>query len=297
MLTVSRRGFLRASLPLLIAHSSRAVTALGHAGSPQISWLPKDAFPGDVIRVEVVGATALEELTLQFIEQPLQFQGTEKRVWRAYAGIDLETKPGQYWIKGTVKPAEGSPLSVAREMRILPRRFPIERITVAEKYSTPKPEDQTRAEEESKRLSALWKQITPEKLWHGHFVLPIPSQRSTGFGRRRIVNNHPRSPHSGVDLKAPTGTPIEAANDGRVVLAEELFFSGNTVIIDHGLALYTFYAHCSELLVSNGHAIKKRDIVGKVGATGRVTGPHLHWACRINTARVNPVILTEAWIS
>ena len=188
-------------------------------------------------------------------------------------------------------------MNVAREMKILPRRFPIERINVAEKYSTPKPEDQTRCRRGIKTTDRTLETDNAGKAvgW------PLRVADSIATLNRLRSSTHRKQPSEEptlrVDLKAPTGTPIEAANSGRVVLAEELFFSGNTIIIDHGLALYTFYAHCSELLVSDRDVIRKRDIIGKVGATGRVTGPHLHWACRINTARVNPVMLTEAWIS
>jgi murein DD-endopeptidase MepM/ murein hydrolase activator NlpD len=154
------------------------------------------------------------------------------------------------------------------------------------------PEDSKRAEEEGKKMESIWQKASSEKLWLGGFLTPIKSELTSGFGRRRVVNNQPRSPHSGVDLKAAAGTPILAANGGKVVLAEELFFSGNTVIIDHGLGLYTYYAHCSKLQVRVGEEVKKGQVIAEVGSTGRVTGPHLHWACRLNGARVNPLILT-----
>ena len=125
----------------------------------------------------------------------------------------------------------------------------------------------------------------------------MASQLTSGFGRRRIVNNQPRSPHSGVDLKATTGTPIKAANAGKVVLAEDLYFSGNTVVLDHGFGLYTFYAHCSTMSVNPGDTVTRGQVIAEVGATGRVTGPHLHWACRVNEARVNPLELTKAWMA
>jgi murein DD-endopeptidase MepM/ murein hydrolase activator NlpD len=121
---------------------------------------------------------------------------------------------------------------------------------------------------------------------------PVSSKLTSGFGRRRIVNGEPRSPHSGVDLKATTGTPIRAANAGKVVMAKDLFFAGKTIILDHGLGLYTVYAHCSKMHAKLGDQVGLGEIIGEVGATGRVTGPHLHWACRINGARVNPLGLT-----
>jgi murein DD-endopeptidase MepM/ murein hydrolase activator NlpD len=153
-------------------------------------------------------------------------------------------------------------------------------------------EDSKRAEEETKKLETLWKTASPEKLWQGRFLKPIASDLSSGFGRRRIVNNQPRSPHSGIDLKAQVGTPIRAANHGRVVLADDFFFSGKTVVLDHGLGLYTYYGHCSKLRVQEGEFVQKGHVIAEVGSTGRVTGPHLHWACRLNGARINPMELT-----
>ena len=165
-------------------------------------------------------------------------------------GIDLEAKPGRYSLKGTVSFADGQTVELEQAFQVLPKAFPVQRIQVEEKYVTLDPKAEKRAEEESKKLKAIWGTSTPQKLWQGRFSHPVASQLTSGFGRRRIVNNQPRSPHSGVDLKATTGTPIKAANTGKVVLAEDLYFSGNTVVLDHGLGLYTFYAHCSSMAVN-----------------------------------------------
>lgn len=230
-------------------------------------------------------------------ERPLRFhRTTSNRQWIALAGIDLETKPGVYSLKGVVTFQDGQTFRLEKSLRVLKKAFPVQRISVEEKYVTLAPEDQKRAEDESRKLQALWKQATPEKLWQGPYVSPVQGALTSGFGRRRIVNNQPRNPHSGVDLEASTGTPIRAANSGKVVLAEDLFFSGNTVVLDHGLGLYTYYAHCSKMLARAGAIVSRGDVIAEVGATGRVTGPHLHWACRLNEARVNPLDLTQAWM-
>jgi murein DD-endopeptidase MepM/ murein hydrolase activator NlpD len=111
------------------------------------------------------------------------------------------------------------------------------------------------------------------------------------FGKRRVLNGQPGSPHSGVDFPAPTGTPVHAAQRGRVVLAEPLYFSGNTVIVDHGLSVYTLYGHFSQIDVKPGDLVETSAVLGKVGATGRVTGPHLHWGLTVNHARVNAMAI------
>jgi murein DD-endopeptidase MepM/ murein hydrolase activator NlpD len=130
--------------------------------------------------------------------------------------------------------------------------------------------------------------VTPERMWNGKFRVPLDGVHAgTNFGRRRVLNGHPGTPHTGVDFPSPTGTPVHASQRGRVVLAEELFFAGNTVVVDHGLGIYTFYCHFSEIDVKVGNVVNKGDVLGKVGATGRVTGPHLHWGLNVERARVN----------
>jgi murein DD-endopeptidase MepM/ murein hydrolase activator NlpD len=173
----------------------------------------------------------------------------------------------------------------------LPKEFPEERVEVDEEYVTPSAENVKRAEAETKRLEALWKTSSPVKLWQGSFIQPAKGKVTSPFGARRLLNDKPSSPHSGVDLAASAGAPVKAANAGQVVVADELFFSGNTVVIDHGLGLYTIYAHGSKLLVKEGQAVKKGQVIARVGSTGRTTGAHLHWGCRLHGAKVDALAL------
>jgi len=141
-------------------------------------------------------------------------------------------------------------------------------------------------------LRDIFGRVTPERLWGGKFRIPLDGVTTgSNFGRRRILNGNPGSPHGGVDLPGATGTPVHAAQRGRVVLAEELFFAGNTVVVDHGLGIYTFYGHLSEIDAKVGDDLEAGTVLGKVGATGRVTGPHLHWGLTVERARVNPLQL------
>jgi len=255
-------------------------------------------FPGEVLRADLRVAKKVEKLNVSFASQKIALQPHAGRdQWSGLVGIDLETQPGRYSLKGTVTFADGQTVELEQIFQVLPKAFPVQRIQVEEKYVTLDPKAEKRAEVESRKLQGIWKLSTPQKLWQGRFLPPVASQLTSGFGRRRIVNKQPRSPHSGVDLKAATGTPIKAANAGKVVLAEDLYFSGNTVVLDHGFGLYTYYAHCSTMAVKPGDTVTRGQVIAEVGATGRVTGPHLHWACRLNEARVNPLELTRVWMA
>jgi murein DD-endopeptidase MepM/ murein hydrolase activator NlpD len=127
--------------------------------------------------------------------------------------------------------------------------------------------------------------------WEAPFVAPAEGRVSSNFGVRSIFNGQPRSPHGGIDYSGAVGAPVAAPAGGLVALAEDLFFTGNTVVIDHGLGLYSLLAHLSEFAVRAGDRVERDQIVGRVGATGRVTAPHLHWTVRLNGARVDPLSL------
>lgn len=253
----------------------------------------KALVPGDLLQVRLHARSPISRVECSFIEQQVRFYplGDGKR-WEALAGVDLESKPGLHSLTGTVWMSDGRSKPIKKSLRVLPKKFPVQRIRVQQKYVTLNPRDSERAAREHRQLTEIWQSATARRMWEEPFIRPVPSKRASGFGRRRIVNGEPRNPHSGVDLRATTGTPIRAANAGRVVMAKDLFFAGKTIVLDHGLGLYTVYAHCSKIRANQGDQVRQGQIIGEVGATGRVTGPHLHWACRINGARVNPVNLT-----
>ncbi|MXZ34359.1 MAG: M23 family metallopeptidase [Acidobacteria bacterium] len=264
------------------------------ADAPVLVEIPSKALvPGDLLQVRLHARSSISRVECSFLEQQVLFYPLgDGRRWEALAGVDLEIKPGLHSLTGTVWMSDGRSRPIRKSLRVLPKKFPTQRIRVNQKYVTLNPRDSERAAREHRQLTEIWQSATAQRMWEEPFVRPVSSRQASGFGRRRIVNGEPRSPHSGVDLRATTGTPIRAANAGRVVMAKDLFFAGNTIILDHGLGLYTVYAHCSKMRAKPGDQVAQGQIIGEVGATGRVTGPHLHWACRINGARVNPVNLT-----
>jgi murein DD-endopeptidase MepM/ murein hydrolase activator NlpD len=222
------------------------------------------------------------------------YEGRNPRVWQGLIGIDLDTKPGRHPVHLRGAPPEGAPFDMSYTLEIRDKRFATRHLTVDERFVTPPAEAQERIARESKRVEEIFAGITPQRMWQGRFAAPVPGPAGSSFGRRSVLNGKPRSPHTGTDFTADTGTPISAPNSGRVVLAAELYFSGNTVIIDHGMGLYSLLAHMSQFLVRDGEEVKTGQIVGRVGATGRATGPHLHWSVRLAGARVDPLSLIAA---
>ena len=210
--------------------------------------------------------------------------------WRALVGIDLGQRPGD----ARVLVERGLDRACTVGLSIKPVAFPEEHLTLPPRFVELSPQDQARAARETARLAALFRAVTTERLWHGPFRIPLDDARpSSSFGRRRILNGKPRSPHTGVDLGAPEGTPVHAMQRGRVVLDADLFFSGRTIILDHGLGLFSFYGHLSESRVQPGRVVDAGEVIGLVGATGRVTAPHLHWAVQLGNARVDGLDLVR----
>jgi murein DD-endopeptidase MepM/ murein hydrolase activator NlpD len=213
---------------------------------------------------------------------------------QAILGVDLEKAPGTYPLLVHVQATGGKPASCTIQIPVRTGKFATERLHVGKEFVEPSPEQIQRANEERDKLRSIFDQVTPEKLWDGDFRVPLDGVTTGGnFGKRRVLNGQPGSPHGGVDFPALTGTPVHATQNGRVALAQELFFSGNTVVVDHGLGIYTFYGHLSEINVKPGDELQSGQVLGKVGATGRVTGPHLHWGLTVERARVNPLQLVR----
>jgi hypothetical protein len=244
---------------------------------------------GRIVRVEVVGATTGSEVHATWDGKPLPLwprEGEGPR--RALLGIDLERAQGP--VPLALQRTGGSPCTVTLEVK--EGDFAVRRLTVAKRYVEVAPKDRARAEREAKQLEALFATVTPDRLWSDDFRLPVSGVESArNFGQKRVLNGKPRSPHAGVDFPAPPGAPVLAPQRGRVVLASSLFFSGRTVVLDHGLGLLTLYAHLSAVAVGLGDVVEAGARIGEVGATGRATGPHLHWSARLGTARVDPLDL------
>ena len=260
-----------------------------HLSSPESSQ-------GSLLLATLKSAKPLDNVTADWDGRTIPFWGEtgNDAVQSGLVGVDLEKPPGAYELKVTVQMAAGDKVACSMTLSVNAGHFATEKLQVARQFVEPTPEQIRRADEEGKRLREIFDRITPERLWDGAFRMPLDAATSgTNFGKRRVLNGQPRSPHTGMDFPAMTGTPVHAAQRGRVALARNLFFSGNTVVVDHGLGIYTFYGHLSEIAVKEGDSVEAGAVLGKVGATGRATGPHLHWGLTVQRARVNPLQIVK----
>jgi murein DD-endopeptidase MepM/ murein hydrolase activator NlpD len=257
-----------------------------NAAAPSVLISPKKIVPGGLMIITVRNAEGAVEGT--FRGKQLHFNKA-KTGFKAVTGIDLNTDPGVYPLDLAVN---GKNLTL--EMAIVKKKYRVQRLTLPEDKVILSPEDEARADREQKKMSALWP-VDSDRLWSGRFADPLPGKEiTTPFGVRRIINSIPKNPHSGIDLAANVGEPVRAPNDGVVVLAEDQFFSGNSIVLDHGQGIYTMFFHLSEMKVKTGQAVMKGDVIGLVGATGRLTGPCLHWGVRVQGAKVDPLELVKS---
>jgi len=204
--------------------------------------------------------------------------------WIAVLGLPLTTKPGK--VSVDVQALSGG--HSQRSVQVLDKKYTEQRLKVAPGQVDLAPEDLARVEVEQQRIRGalnLYSDTTPDTLTLRE---PVPGPRSSSYGLRRVFNGQPRAPHSGMDIAAPTGTPILAPADGTVVDSGSFFFNGGTVFIDHGNGFVTMFCHLSGWDVKPGDPVKAGQVIGKVGATGRVTGPHLHFGVTLNGALIDP---------
>ncbi|MBI4475359.1 MAG: peptidoglycan DD-metalloendopeptidase family protein [Acidobacteria bacterium] len=213
--------------------------------------------------------------------------------WITVIGIDLDVKPGEHAGIVHITRKSGSIEKHSLPIVVKEVSYPTTELQVADEFVELSPANQKRTERETREINAIYSMITPQVFWKQPFAAPISGRTGTNFGHRRVFNGQARNPHNGADLRAATGTPVRSTNRGNVVLAKNLFFSGNTVIVDHGIGVLSLYAHLSRIDVKKGDIVEQGQIVGLAGATGRVTGPHLHWGVRIQGARVDPFSLVK----
>jgi len=241
---------------------------------------------GEIVVLSIVAPQAAAALHVRAFDRDVAAYRDGDREWRALVGIDLDVKPGTYRVT-----VDAGAAHATYDLLVRPRLFRTRRLTVNEAFVTPPASEQERIAREAALLAGVWRAPAAERLWTGPFVRPVPQEANSAFGTRSIFNGKPRNAHGGADFLSPAGTPIHAPNGGRVAVARLLYFSGNTVIIDHGLGLFSMLAHLSAIDVHEGDRVTTGQLIGRVGATGRVTGPHLHWAVRASDARVDPLSL------
>lgn len=212
------------------------------------------------------------------------------RYWEAVIGIPLSAKAGTHQLK--VKSANGN--TVYREFSVAAKDYATQHITLKNKRMVnPYAKDLDRIRKEKKIIIKALKTWSDNPNVQTRFILPVDGQLGSPFGLRRYFNGEPRRPHSGLDIAAPEGTLIRSPADGVVVNTGDYFFNGNSVFVDHGQGLVTMFCHLSDIDVEPGSVVKQGDVLGKVGMTGRVTGPHLHWSVSLNNTRVEPKLFLQ----
>src|SRR5262245_11157394 len=244
--------------------------------------------PGEIVALTVTPPRGLDDAHMTAFGHEIPLAAAGPSSWRGLVGIDVDVKPGAHTVSITAGSGERR-VERAYKLDVKPRQFATRRLKVDEAFVNPPAGVQERIEREARELERLWNESAPKALWDGRFIVPVPGRATSSFGTRSIFNGERRNPHGGTDFLSPAGTPIKSPNAGRVLLAADLYFSGNTVIVDHGGGLVSLFAHLSSFAVHEGEIVSTGVVLGNVGATGRVTGPHLHWAVHLNGARVDPL--------
>ncbi len=257
-----------------------------------ITVQPAELHQGGIAQLRVLGRDIAGVKALRGGEEIALFVA-EDGSYFALLGLDLEQRPGPLEIPLRGRSVGGESWARQATIYVKAKEFPRETLSVSAAFDQIDRATLKRIEKEQAELDRLWKIHSLGRLWEGRFVAPVSGGITSPFGLRRVINGSARAPHGGVDLKASLGAEVVAANHGRVVLRDEFFFSGKSLVLDHGGGLYTMYFHLSDFRVQKNSQVRTGEVIGLAGMTGRVTGPHLHWGARLNGARVDPVELLE----
>lgn len=260
---------------------------------PTISINPVEIMPGDFFTVFIADTKADDVIEYSTEISKKEIESIPyKNGHMAFVPVDYRTAPGNYDFKVKVSRDGEAIAEKNASIALLEKEFIKHYITVSKEQAATRT-DEGNLQSDGAHTSKARSESSPTPLWDGSFIIPLEARLSSEFGIIRYVNKAEVGRHSGFDLSIEAGNPIKASNSGRVVLAMELIITGNTVIIDHGLNVFTAYSHCSKLLVEKGDEVKKGDVIAEVGSTGFSTGPHLHWTVSIGSTFVNPWLFVD----
>ncbi|NOY86627.1 MAG: M23 family metallopeptidase [Deltaproteobacteria bacterium] len=269
-------------------------SAVARALTFRLTWDPSIVRPGAVVPMIVKSPVPLTRVEAVVSGERFPLIRTSTGNYVALVGIDLGMDAPVnrveffLYMKG-----RAAPYRMVGDLKVQSRKFGSQSLSLPAGMVDLAGNTLERVRKDSGRLRSVLAERVEKRYWEKPFVLPVSGRISTRFGTRRILNGKPRSPHSGIDIAAPRGTPIAAANRGEVILAADLFLSGNTVVIDHGWGLLTIYAHMDSISVREHRLVDRGDILGRVGSSGRATGPHLHFGVFIRGAKVDPEQLLD----
>ncbi len=274
-----------------------ALVPPSRAAGQLITVSPKawEVYQGGVVAITVSGKGLQRVKVLRGTWEIPFFSTDSHGIFTALLGADLQEAAGS---KKLVIKARGQTGTheVPVYLQVKKKDYGTERLSLPASFDQFDEATLKRIRREKKRMTRLWSISSAARMWKPPFVPPVPGAITSPFGRRRVINGSPRSPHSGVDLRAAEGADILATNHAKVVLVDKFYFNGKSVVLDHGGGLYTMYFHLSSFQVEEGSKVRKGEVIGRAGMTGRVSGPHLHWGARVNGARVDPFeLLNKVW--
>lgn len=245
---------------------------------------------GEVLVVEVPSVDQASEAVGQFLGRRILFFKRQPG-YAALLGLDVQDPPGTHELTIELRSPRGL-RRLSYNVLVMKQQYPLQHLTLPRDKVDLDEANVIRVKAEQEQVRSMLEAISRERFWQERFIEPVRGTVTGAFGSVRVINGQPRSPHNGEDIAAPLGTDVVAMNDGIARLTVDHFFSGKGVFVDHGLGLYSMYFHLDEITVHEGELVKRGQVIGRVGASGRTTGPHLHWGVRLNGARVNPISLT-----
>jgi murein DD-endopeptidase MepM/ murein hydrolase activator NlpD len=286
-------GDSRLAQPLLVCGLAAWLAAGGildarAAGHPLELRVSAATIPqGGTVEVRVLSASTVQQVTVRFAGRTWRVYAAGQHAWRTIVGTDPRTTPGRHAVIAEVTGRDGVRVSAKQEISVTRVAFATRRLTFdPDRRPLLSPEA---AAEERRRVTAALRVLHPEQLWTRPLAVPVDGPVSSPYGVLSVYHGQVRGFHGGVDIAAAEGTPVRAAADGIVRLAEALPLSGNAVLVDHGLGVVTSYLHMSAINVRTRQRVSRGDLLGQVGSTGLATGPHLHWGLRVNGVRVDPM--------